>query len=184
MTILGIDPGLNATGFGVIRSDDGRIQLITAGALRPSPRQPLAKRLLELYEGLSRVIKTTQPALAVLEGLYTHHAYLTTATLMAHARGVACLVSSQHGLQVVEYLPTRVKKALTGNGGASKEQVARMVETWLRTRDPAWSSDATDALALAIAHAQISRSPLGPSLETARRNRRRPLIAAASGAQG
>lgn len=154
MTILGIDPGLNATGYGVITAESGRLHAVTAGAIRPSARKPLAARLQELYQGLASVIEAHQPQIAVLEALYTHHQYLTTASLMAHARGVACLLTAQHKVLLVEYLPTRVKKALTGNGHASKEQVSRAVAAWLGLGDPSWSSDAADALALAIAHAK------------------------------
>ena len=157
MTILGVDPGLNATGYGVITTQPTGLQVVAAGVIRPPARRPLAKRVQYLYEGLAQVIDAHQPALAVLESLYTHHRYLTTAALMAHARGIACLVSAQRGLEVVEYLPTRVKKALTGYGSASKEQVARAVAMWLGVDASGWASDTTDALALAIAHAHISK---------------------------
>ena len=158
MIILGIDPGLNATGYGVITATSETLQVMAAGAIRPPARQPLAQRLSELAESLARIIETYQPSLAVLEALFVHHEYLTTAAMMAHARGVACLVCAQHGLEVVEYLPTRIKKALTGYGTASKDQVARVVDTWLGLEQMSWSSDASDALALAIAHAHISQS--------------------------
>ncbi len=156
-TILGIDPGLNATGYGVIAASSNRMQLVHAGVIRPSARRSLAQRVLTLYEQLTDVIQSTQPALTVLESLFTHARYLTTAALMAHARSVAMLVSAQHGLPVVEYLPTRIKKALTGYGAASKDQVARAVEVWLGVRGAAWASDTSDALALALAHAHITR---------------------------
>lgn len=178
--IMGIDPGLNATGYGVIAVSADGLRFVAAGAIRPSSRRPLAKRICHLYEALAQVIDAHQPTLAVLESLYTHHQYLTTAALMAHARGVACLVSAQRGLDVVEYLPTRVKKALTGNGLASKEQVARAVGMWLGVAGRAWSSDTTDALALAIAHAHISKTAVG--LLPAGRTRRKEDVLAALGA--
>ncbi|MBI3324636.1 MAG: crossover junction endodeoxyribonuclease RuvC [Candidatus Omnitrophica bacterium] len=159
MRILGIDPGLNTTGYGVIEAEGGQFVLQEAGAIRPSPRQPLAQRLRQLHEGLSRVIRTALPQLTVLEAVFVHYQHVTTAALMAHARAVACLVSAQHDIPVVEYLPTRIKKALTGHGAASKDQVAKAVALWLGKADPAWLSDTTDALALAIAHAHISRVP-------------------------
>ena len=169
MRILGIDPGLNATGYGVILAQGGRVELVTAGTIAPPARQPLGKRLRVLYDELARVILATQPDTAVLEALYTHHQYVTTAALMAHARGVACLVSAQQRLALVDYLPTRVKKTLTGNGYASKEQVARMVAMRLGQQDPTWSLDATDALALAIAHAHFSEAPLAHTVVKPRR---------------
>ena len=173
MRILGIDPGLNATGYGLIDAIDGRPQLVTAGVIRPSARKALAQRILELHTALEQAINTYHPQLTVLEAVFTHHQYVTTAALMAHARGVACLVSAQHGLPVTEYLPTRIKKALTGYGTASKEQVARAVGMWLGGRDLSWSSDTTDALALAIAHAHISRSSQVLGLQVAPRRRSR-----------
>ena len=186
MIILGIDPGLNSTGYGIIRAESGRCSLEAAGAIRPSARQPLPQRLHQLHAGLSRIIDTHRPELAVIEALFVHHQYLTTAALMAHARGVACLVSAQFSVPLVEYLPTRIKKALTGHGSASKEQVAKAVDLWIGGGiDSRWPSDTTDALALAIAHAHISRVPseaqavprlrsrrLAPSLRALLLNRR------------
>lgn len=157
MVILGIDPGLNATGYGVIVADGSALRYVTAGTIRPPARHPLAERLSALASALTDVIDAYHPQLTALESLFIHHTYLTTAALMAHARGVACLVSAQYGLEVVEYLPTRIKKALTGYGTASKDQVARAVAMWLQCSRSSWSSDATDALALAIAHAHISQ---------------------------
>lgn len=156
--ILGIDPGLNTTGYGVIATEPDRLRLVAAGVIRPPAGRPLGERLARLYDGLNHVIDTHRPTLIVLEALYTHHQYLTTAALMAHARGIACLLSAQHHLPLTEYLPTRIKKALTGYGSASKDQVSRAVGRWLSVEAQGWASDVTDALGLAIAHAQISRS--------------------------
>lgn len=179
MIILGIDPGLSATGYGLIRAEPGGCALEAAGAVRPSARLPLAERLRRLHEGLGRVIDAHRPALTVLEALFVHHAHLTTAALMGHARGVACLVSAQFGVPVVEYLPTRVKKAVTGRGHASKDQVARAVGIWLGGGlDPAWPSDTTDALALAIAHAHISQAPASGEAGRGRPRQLPPSLAA------
>lgn len=155
MRILGIDPGLNATGYGIIEAQSGRFTVVTAGDIRPSAKQALGRRLAYIHDGLAELICQHRPTVAVLEKIFTHHAYITTATLMGHARGVACLAAQEHGLTLAEYPPTQVKKTLSGNGAASKEQVARMVGQWLGFRDAAWSTDATDALALALAYAHI-----------------------------
>ncbi len=152
MMILGVDPGLNATGYGLVEPTATQLRIVAAGDIRPPAKQPLADRLAFIHQALSALISRYHPGAAVLEKIFTHHSYLTTATLMGHARGVACLAMQEHGVPLAEYAPTQVKKSLTGNGGASKEQVARMVEQWLHYRDPTWSSDATDALALAIVH--------------------------------
>lgn len=159
MRILGIDPGLNRTGYGIMESGPSRLRVVTAGDIRPPRRDPLAQRLSFIYETLSQLMSRYRPQAAVLEKLFTHHTYVTTASLMGHARGVACLAAQEHGLPLAEYPPTHVKKSLTGNGSASKAQVAKMVGHWLRHSDARWSADATDALALAIVHAHT----MGPS---------------------
>jgi crossover junction endodeoxyribonuclease RuvC len=155
MLILGVDPGLNATGYGILAVDGARLRVLTAGAICPPKRQPLASRLDYLHGHLSELITRHHPHIMVLEMVFTHHSYVATAALMAHARGVACLAAQEHGLALAEYSPARVKKALTGNGNASKTQVARMVGQWVGGVELSLSSDATDALALAIAHAHM-----------------------------
>lgn len=155
MIILGIDPGLNATGYGITEAVATRLRVLTAGDIRPPKKIPLSQRLAAIHEVLSALMRQYHPDTVVLEQLFTHHHHVTTAALMAHARGVACLAAQEHGVRMAEYPPTQVKKSLTGNGRASKEQVARMVQQWLGCADPSWSIDATDALALTIAHAHI-----------------------------
>lgn len=154
---MGIDPGLGATGYGVLEASlDDRLRVMAVGDLRPPRGLPLAKRLAFLHEGLSALIAAHRPAVAVLEKLFTHHRHVTTAAMMGHARGVACLAVQERGVALAEYPPTQVKKSLTGRGNASKEQVARMVGQWVPV-DGTWSSDATDALALALVHAHLMR---------------------------
>ena len=183
MIILGIDPGLQATGYGVITEERSVLQCVAAGDIRPSRAYPLARRLEVIHGALAELITCHRPETVVLEKIFTHHHHVTTAAMMGHARGVACLAVQEQGVALVEYPSTLVKKSLTGNGHASKEQVARMVRQWLRleeswshrlpaSRRPApegpelpqaiprqvvgWSADATDALALAIVHAQAA----------------------------
>ena len=153
MVILGIDPGLTATGYGFIEAQGSRLRVIVAGDIRPVRTQPLAQRLEHIHRGLTGLISRHRPVTVVLEKIFTHHQHVTTAAMMGHARGVACLVAQEHHVPLEEHLPTHVKKSLTGSGAASKDQVARMVCQWLGASDPAWSRDATDALALAIVHA-------------------------------
>ena len=155
MVILGIDPGLGATGYGVIDTSGSQLRLIDAGDIRPPRAHPLSDRLERIHAGLCELIQRHCPQTLVLEKLFTHHEHVTTAALMGHARGMACLAAQEHGVTLAEYPPTQVKKSLTGNGHASKEQVARMAGQWLGRSDPSWSSDATDALALALVHAHI-----------------------------
>ena len=156
MIILGIDPGLNVTGYGVINAIDRRLQFIAAGDIRPPRQKPLPERLELLHDALARVITQQHPDTVVLEMVFSDERYVNTAARMAHARGVACLVAQQQRIPLVEYPTARVKKAVTGRGGAGKDQVARMVAQWIGVSDPAWSFDATDALALAIAHAHMN----------------------------
>lgn len=158
MVILGVDPGLNSTGYGAVEVRGDRLHAVAAGTIQPNNRAPLPARLQELYEALGGVIVRVRPMVMVLEAVYTHHQFVTTAAAIAHARGVICLLGAQRGLPLIEYLPTRIKKSLTGHGAASKEQVARAVGGWLDCDVTAWPSDATDALALAIAHAHIART--------------------------
>jgi crossover junction endodeoxyribonuclease RuvC len=171
MIIMGVDPGLNATGFGVVDAAAGRLRVIAAGDIRPPRAQPLPERLGRIHAALSELIARYRPATAVLEKIFTHHEHVTTAALMGHARGAACLAVRDHGLPLAEYPPTEVKKSLTGNGHASKEQVARMVGRWLGPSEPSWSADATDALALALVHAHVARQErrLPPELARTRR---------------
>ena len=156
MVILGVDPGLGATGYGVIETAAAPARVVVAGDIRTTKRDPLAKRLAFIHVALAQVIRRCRPQTLVLEKLFTHHHHVTTAALMAHARGMACLVAQEHGVTLVEYPPTQVKSALTGHGRASKQQVARMVGQWLGHLDQGWSADATDALALAIVHARLA----------------------------
>ncbi len=158
MIILGIDPGLNATGYGFIDAQAGRCTLITAGDIRPPRRLLFQERIAQIHRSLTTLVQLHRPHTAVLEKIFTHQRFPTAASLMAHARGVACLVAQEQNLVLAEYLPTRIKRALTGRGHANKDQVSRMVQHWLGTLDPSWSSDATDALALAIAHAHMETS--------------------------
>jgi crossover junction endodeoxyribonuclease RuvC len=165
MVILGVDPGLNATGYGILDATPTQLRLVTAGDIRPPRKQSLAERLEVIHEALSQLMSRHHPETVVLEKIFTHHNHVTTAALMAHARGVACLAAQEHGVPLAEYPSTQVKKSLTGVGSASKEQVARMVGQWLHASDPSWSADATDALALAIVHARVElqrrRLPVG-----------------------
>ena len=165
MVILGIDPGLTATGYGILEANGRALRVIAAGDIRPPRQQPLSERLGCIRAALSELISRHHPETVALEKLFTHHGHVTTAALMGHARGAACLAAHDHGLPLAEYPPTQVKKSVTGNGHASKEQVARMVGRWLHHADASWSPDATDALALAIVHAhaqqQQRRLPAG-----------------------
>ena len=162
MVIMGVDPGLHATGYGFLEAG-ARLRFLAAGEIRPPRALPIEQRLGLIRDGLAALMSRHHPDAVVLEKLFTHHAHVTTAALMGHARGAACLAVRDCGVPLAEYPPTQVKKSVTGRGHASKDQVGRMVSTWLGVPDPGWSHDAADALALAIMHAH-----------TASQNRRLP----------
>lgn len=154
--ILGIDPGLNITGFGVIAIRRGTIHFVDGGCIRPRASDSLPERLRQLHEGLAGIIREHRPRVAVLEEVYSHYRHPRTAVLMAHARGVICLAAAEAEVPLVSYAATRVKKAVTGNGRASKLQVQDMVGRYLGLPLPIDPVDISDALGLALAHRFIT----------------------------
>lgn len=157
MRILGVDPGLNITGYGVITAEKRQFKLLEAGIVKNTSRQSLQERLLCLYKTLRAIIREYNPAALILENLYSHYKHQMTAVAMAHARGVIVLTAAECAdLRLVHYSAKRVKKALTGNGNASKIQVARTVQGILKLAEIPSPLDVSDALALAIAHAYIA----------------------------
>ncbi len=150
MRILGIDPGLNTTGYGVIEHQQGAIRLCEAGVVRTKAKAPLAERLLELHEGIGEVFTTHQPDLLALEQLFSHYERPRTAILMGHARGTICLCAGQAGIAIESFEPTRVKKLLTGNGRAPKHQMQWAVKVQLNLVSVPEPADVADALAIAL----------------------------------
>ena len=153
MRILGIDPGLGTTGYGII--EDRTFKLIEAGTIKTHANTPIQARLKKIFDALTEIIKEHEPGVLVLEKIYSHYRHPTTAILMGHARAVACLVSGIHGIRLVNYPPTKIKKTITGNGHASKEQVQRMVQSILKLKNPPEPADVSDALAMAISYCYI-----------------------------
>jgi len=152
MKILGVDPGLGITGYGLIEGTGDNIKLIEAGVIRTSSDSKITDRLLKIYDGLSEIIEEYRPEALVLEKIYSHYKHPATAILMGHARGVVCLLCGKYNLQLVNYASTHVKKSIAGRGRASKRQVGGMVKTLLSLRSIPQPEDVTDALALAISH--------------------------------
>lgn len=149
--ILGIDPGLQRTGWGIVESAGSRLAFVAAGTVRSDESAPLAERLRQLYEGLSEVCRIQAPDEAAVEATFVNRD--ATATLkLGQARGIAMLVPALAGLAVSEYAPNQVKKAVVGAGHAEKEQIRMMLKVLLpKARYD--SADAADALAVAICHA-------------------------------
>jgi len=157
MLILGIDPGLRATGYGGIELVGSAVRLAEAGVIRTTESAPLFKRLSELAAGLSEVIAAVQPQVMVVESLYSHYKHPRTAILMGHARGVVILVAAQRGIPVFDYPATRIKKALTGNGRAPKLQMQRAILGLFNLKCLPQPPDVADALAVAACHANVVR---------------------------
>jgi crossover junction endodeoxyribonuclease RuvC len=168
MRILGLDPSLHTTGYGVVECDGASLRLIEGGVIVPTRSTSLARRLCDLQRSLDEVIATLRPDVVVVEEIFSRTAYPRTAILMAHARGALVCAAAVSDVPVFDYSATAVKRALVGNGLASKEQVAAMVVEALRLRKRPSPDDVTDALALAIAHARRTRGRL--TRPTVRRN--------------
>ncbi|MBU1726679.1 MAG: crossover junction endodeoxyribonuclease RuvC [Candidatus Omnitrophica bacterium] len=158
MIIIGIDPALTITGYGVIKAEKGNFSVIEAGIIQTSPKEKLERRLDKLYKGIIKLISDTKPGCLVLEKLYAHYHHPATAFLLGHARGVICLACANKNIPLYEYGATRVKKAVVGKGLASKPQVQRMVAGILKLKCLPKYLDVTDALALAIAHSYIIKA--------------------------
>lgn len=151
MRLLGLDPGLRRTGWGVIDVAGNRLRHVANGAVAPDPSLAMAERLAEIAEGLAAVIAEHGPDQAAIEEAFVNKNAASTLKL-GHARGVALLVPARAGIPVAEYPANSVKKAVVGAGHASKEQVAMMVRTLLPGCEIT-GPDAADALAVAICHA-------------------------------
>jgi crossover junction endodeoxyribonuclease RuvC len=154
---LGVDPGTAVTGYGVVWSDGaGDPRLLECGVVRTQTSSDLSTRLLNIYEGISEVIRRHSPdCMSVENAFYSRN--VRTTLVLGHARGVVLLAARLNGLDVFEYPPAEIKKALVGTGAATKEQVQFMVATLLRLRSAPSPSDAADAVAAALAHLQGAR---------------------------
>lgn len=160
MLILGLDPGLGTTGWGIVASVGTRLGHVANGEVRTDPRAPLPARLAALHDGLAEVIRAHAPAAAAAEEVFANANPQSTLKL-GQARGVVLLAAARAGLEVGEYAPRLVKKALVGTGSAEKAQVAAMVARLLPGVAIA-GPDAADALAVAITHAHHLSSRRAP----------------------
>jgi crossover junction endodeoxyribonuclease RuvC len=159
MRVLGVDPGLNITGYGVVELGAGRPKIVEAGVIRSTSHASLTDRLIEIYDGVVEVLAGFRPAAMALEELYSHYARPRTAILMGHARGVICLAARQADVPVVPYSATQVKKILTGAGAAPKAQMQRAVQHELGLSHLPEPPDVADALAIALCHCYLKDKP-------------------------
>jgi len=151
--LLGIDPGTAATGFGVVEVDSRRrARLIECGVIRTSPGADLADRLLEIHEEVGALIERFSPAVLSLESAF-YGKNVRSALTLGQARGAIIVAAGRCGVEVAEYAPREIKKAVVGTGAATKDQVAYMVRRHLRLRTDPAPSDAADGVAAALCHA-------------------------------
>lgn len=153
-TVIGIDPGSQCLGWGVVRESSGVLRLVDCGVLRPRD-EAFSERLAALFTGLSALVAAHCPDAAAVEDVFTHK-NMVSALKLGQARGVAVAACAAHGVPVSDYPPALVKKTLVGTGRAEKTQVAFMVGQILG-RKPTWPLDASDALAVAVCHLNTCR---------------------------
>lgn len=158
MIILGIDPGTRITGFGVIRVQGIQYRRIHSGAIHTSATMPMAEKLKTIYSGLTDVIEEYQPDVCSVETAF-YGKNIQSTLKIGHVRGIALLAAAMHNIDVVEYSPREVKRAVTGTGAAAKEQVSYMVKVLLRHEGRFRHSDEADGLALALCHAVSLNRP-------------------------
>ena len=153
--ILGLDPGLQTTGYGLLEVTDRGPRVLEAGVIRSADGRAtadMAPRVKALYDGLCEVLDQWTPAAMAVEQLFAHYDHPRTAILMAHARGVFFLAGAQRNIPVFSYAPTKVKKLVTGSGRAGKEQMQHAVARELGLAGPPEPHDVADALGIALCH--------------------------------
>lgn len=154
MFVLGIDPGLSITGYGLVEGLHPP-RALRAGVVRTDTGMTAPERLAELHNALTEVVTELTPDVIALETVFTNR-NLQTAISVGRASGVALLVAAQAGVPVFEYVPTAIKSAVTGDGSANKEQVQQMVMRLLRLHSAPKPADASDALAIALCHLRVA----------------------------
>ena len=176
MRILGVDPGLKATGYGVIDVGSGsqmaqseglrtirlgylgrEVVLLEAGTIEPKEKDLFQNKIEKVYKNLDSIIQEYSPTVMVLEKLYSHYRHPTTACILGHVRGVICLLCANRHLTLVEHSVKRIRKAILGNGNASKQQVQQAMAHILKINPQQLTLDASDALALALGYVCIER---------------------------
>ena len=158
--ILGIDPGLNITGYGLVDFQSRKTTLVEAGVVRGKSRGSLEKRLVEIYNGIVDVIETFRPNVVAIEELYSHYERPKTSIIMGHARGVICLAAAQAKIEIRPHAATQIKKVLTGNGRAPKSQMQMAICQEFGLSEAPEPPDVADALAIALCCAYLKDQPL------------------------
>ncbi len=152
MIIVGIDPGLHITGYGVLKSEGVECRVLEAGIIKTDKKSNFEDKLREIFVETGKIIAQFKPDYIAVEELYSHYSHPKTAIIMGHARGIIFVHAAQNSIPVVSYASTRIKKSLTGNGRATKLQMQRMIKSTLNLKGDLCSSDTADALAVALCH--------------------------------
>jgi crossover junction endodeoxyribonuclease RuvC len=160
LRILGIDPGLKITGYGVIDSISARPALVGAGVIRLNARASIAERLAKLEKELEQLFDEFKPDACAVEKLYAHYKHPPTAILMGHARGIILLVAQKRGVRLEQYAANSIKQSLTGHGHASKAQMQRAIAAEWNLSGIPEPVDAADALAIALCCSRYIGSPV------------------------
>jgi crossover junction endodeoxyribonuclease RuvC len=166
LKILGIDPGLTNTGYGLIEIVDRKFKAVEGGVVRTKSSELLENRLFSIYRVIRDVIQEFKPDVVAVEDL--HARFAKTALLLGHARGVAVMAAGEAGIPVFHYQPTRAKNLVTGSGRADKEQIKQAVAAHLGTPDAAKNEHVADAFSIAICHAIMADSTALAAIEAAK----------------
>lgn len=161
MRILGIDPGLQVCGYACMETNGGRETVIEAGILKTTRDLPIELRLDEIAGDMESLLTRLAPAMVAVEEIYSHYAHPRTAILMGHARGVILQTCARAHIEIKSFAATRIKKSITGNGRASKEQMQRTIQTILGLPELPSPPDVADAMAAALCCANsLNRGPV------------------------
>jgi crossover junction endodeoxyribonuclease RuvC len=151
MKVLGIDPGIERTGFGIVEEINNEFKVIDYGLVKTSSKKPFEQRLLTIHSELEQIIKVFRPEVAVIEDLFFCK-NVKTAFVVGQARGVAVLTASKYGLKYAHFTPLQVKKSVAGYGNADKNQVQQMIKMLLKLEEIPKPDDVADALALCVTY--------------------------------
>ena len=181
MRVLGLDPGSLRTGWGVVERRSRELRYVAAGHVAPPARLSLAERLLQIVREVNGVMDRFHPDCVVIEAAF-HHAFARSTLVLGHVRGALMVAAGERGLPIAEYAPRAIKLAVTGRGGAAKEQVTAMVKAQLKL-DALPQVDAADALAGALCHLQRARVLEAPRRRTPAGERLHAMLASARSAR-
>jgi len=160
MRILGIDPGLITTGYGVVEIKAGGVKVLEAGIIEPNTKDLFEERLRKVHLHITTILEAHHPDIVVLEKLYSHYKHPATAAVLGHVRGVICLSVAQQKIELVEQSVKRIRNALIGNSNATKIQMQGFVKRLLNIKSEGFKLDASDALSLALGQAHMMRYKL------------------------